>query len=122
MRNQGISVSIDDFGTGYSSLHRLQALPIDSIKIDRSFVNLIRTGQEDLPILTSMIRMAQALGLDVTAEGVETAAQAERLDALDCDHLQGYLFARPHPAPDAVTTVAASAEAAWRRNRSGRPS
>jgi diguanylate cyclase (GGDEF)-like protein/PAS domain S-box-containing protein len=100
LRARGVRVSIDDFGTGYSSLGRLQALPVDSIKIDKSFVDDLQTGHEDLPILTSMIVMAHNLGLDVTAEGVESAIQAERLVALGCGYLQGYHFARPMPADE----------------------
>jgi diguanylate cyclase (GGDEF)-like protein/PAS domain S-box-containing protein len=115
LRRLGIRVSIDDFGTGYSSLGRLHALPIDSIKIDKSFVDLIDTGAEDLPIITSMILMAHALGLDVTAEGVETAAQAERLSSLGCDYLQGYHFARPHPVGAALGHVAEEAVGTWQR-------
>jgi len=97
LRSQGTQVAIDDFGTGYSSLGRLQALPVDRLKIDMSFVRLIETGYEDLPILTSMIVMAHSLGLEVTAEGVETVAQARRLMALGCEYLQGFYFSRPRP-------------------------
>jgi diguanylate cyclase (GGDEF)-like protein/PAS domain S-box-containing protein len=101
LRSFGIRVSIDDFGTGYSSLGRLHTLPIDSIKIDKSFVDLIQEGDEALPIITSIVVMAHALGLDATAEGVETPHQAARLTALGCDYLQGYHFGRPVPAaPD----------------------
>jgi len=113
LRARGVRVSIDDFGTGFSSLGRLHTLPIDSIKIDKSFVDLIETGEEDLPIITSMIVMAHALGLDVTAEGVETAHQARRLVELGCDYLQGYHFARPQPSPAAVTSGAAAALRVW---------
>ncbi|MCU1519220.1 MAG: diguanylate cyclase, partial [Pseudarthrobacter sp.] len=97
LREAGVRVALDDFGTGYSSLGRLQELPVDAVKIDRSFVSMVRTGQERLPILSSMINMAHSLGLTVTAEGVETAAQADYLAALDCDALQGYLFSLPEP-------------------------
>ncbi|WP_426939345.1 putative bifunctional diguanylate cyclase/phosphodiesterase [Pseudarthrobacter sp. S3] len=95
LRGAGVRVALDDFGTGYSSLGRLQDLPVDTVKIDRTFVSMVRTGQERLPILSSMINMAHSLGLTVTAEGVETAVQADYLTALDCDSLQGYLFSRP---------------------------
>jgi predicted signal transduction protein with EAL and GGDEF domain len=98
LRSFGIRVSIDDFGTGYSSLGRLHTLPIDSIKIDKSFVDLIQEGDDALPIITSIVVMAHALGLDATAEGVETPHQAARLTALGCDYLQGYQFGRPVPA------------------------
>ncbi len=95
LREAGVRVALDDFGTGYSSLGRLQDLPVDTVKIDRTFVSMVRTGQERLPILSSMINMAHSLGLTVTAEGVETAVQADYLTALDCDSLQGYLFSLP---------------------------
>ena len=95
LREAGVRVALDDFGTGYSSLGRLQELPVDTVKIDRTFVSMVRTGTERLPILSSMINMAHSLGLTVTAEGVETAAQADYLTALECDSLQGYLFSLP---------------------------
>ena len=99
LRNAGVRVALDDFGTGFSSLGRLQGLPVDTLKIDQSFTSMIRTGDEKLPILSCMIAMAHGLGLSVTAEGVETAAQAEYLMKLDCDSLQGFLFSRPAPGP-----------------------
>lgn len=100
LRGHGIRVALDDFGTGYSSLGRLQELPVDILKIDQSFVSVIITGDEDLPILDSMTSMAHNLGLHITAEGVETPAQARRLLRLGCDSLQGYLFSRPVPPQD----------------------
>jgi diguanylate cyclase (GGDEF)-like protein/PAS domain S-box-containing protein len=98
LRAAGARVALDDFGTGYSSLGRLQELPVDIIKIDRTFVSMVRTGAERLPILSSMINMAHSLGLTVTAEGIETEEQANYLIALECDSLQGYLFSHPEPA------------------------
>jgi EAL domain-containing protein (putative c-di-GMP-specific phosphodiesterase class I) len=97
LRDAGARVALDDFGTGYSSLGRLQDLPVDTVKIDRTFVSMVRTGNERLPILSSMINMAHSLGLTVTAEGIETAAQADYLTALECDSLQGFLFSLPEP-------------------------
>lgn len=97
LRDEGARVALDDFGTGYSSLGRLQDLPVDTVKIDKTFISMVRTGTERLPILSSMINMAHSLGLTVTAEGVETAAQADYLAALECDSLQGYLFSLPQP-------------------------
>ena len=105
LRNAGARVALDDFGTGYSSLGRLQDLPVDTVKIDKSFVSMVRTRLERLPILSSMINMAHSLGLTVTAEGVETAAQADYLTALDCDTLQGYLFSLPEPGSRLVQAV-----------------
>ncbi len=97
LRGAGIRVALDDFGTGYSSLGRLQELPVDIVKIDKSFVSMLRTGTEKLPILTSMIHMARSLGLKVTAEGIETPEQARYLMDHGCDALQGFLFSRPQP-------------------------
>ena len=97
LRAAGAHVALDDFGTGFSSLGRLQGLPVDTLKIDQSFVSMINTGTEQLPILNAMIGMAHGLGLTVTAEGVETAAQARYLMSLHCDSLQGFLFSGPHP-------------------------
>ena len=111
LRAAGIRVALDDFGTGYSSLGRLQELPVDAVKIDKSFVSMLRTGEERLPILTSMIHMAHSLGLRVTAEGIETPAQARYLMEHECDSLQGYYFARPVPAVRREAAMAQSAEA-----------
>lgn len=101
LRGHGVRVALDDFGTGYSSLGRLRELPVDILKIDRSFVFVIITGDENLPILSSMTAMAHHLGLRITAEGVETPVQAGHLLRLGCDSLQGYLFSPPVP-PDGL--------------------
>ncbi|WP_457972235.1 putative bifunctional diguanylate cyclase/phosphodiesterase [Arthrobacter sp. D1-17] len=111
LRRAGVRVALDDFGTGYSSLGRLQDLPVDAVKIDKSFVSMIRTGAEKLPILSSMINMAHSLGLKVTAEGVETAAQAAYLTDRQCDSLQGYLFSFPEPAAGLEIAILRSADA-----------
>ena len=111
LRAAGIRVALDDFGTGYSSLGRLQDLPVDVVKIDKSFVSMLQTGVEKLPILTSMIHMARSLGLKVTAEGIETPAQARYLIEHGCDALQGYLFSRPVPESERQDAVRKSAAA-----------
>ena len=123
LRNAGVRVALDDFGTGFSSLGRLQGLPVDTLKIDQSFTSMIHTGDEKLPILSCMIAMAHGLGLTVTAEGVETEAQAEYLMKLDCDSLQGFLFSRPTGGPDLQPAIARSNEAftALRRERIAGP-
>ncbi|MHC6220848.1 putative bifunctional diguanylate cyclase/phosphodiesterase [Arthrobacter sp. MMS24-S77] len=105
LRRQGIRVALDDFGTGYSSLGRLQDLPVDILKIDRTFVSVIHSGVEDLPILTSMSAMAHHLGHRITAEGVETPEQARHLLRLGCHSLQGYLFARPVPPEELAAAI-----------------
>ncbi|WP_307459447.1 sensor domain-containing protein [Pseudarthrobacter oxydans] len=111
LRNAGVRVALDDFGTGFSSLGRLQGLPVDTLKIDQSFTSMIHTGDEKLPILSCMIAMAHGLGLTVTAEGVETSAQAEYLMKLDCDSLQGFLFSRPTGGPGLQPAIARSNDA-----------
>jgi diguanylate cyclase (GGDEF)-like protein/PAS domain S-box-containing protein len=105
LRDAGVRIAMDDFGTGYSTLGRLQELPLDNVKIDRSFVAMIKTGQEQLPFFATMINAAHALGLKVTAEGIETPAQAKYLMDRGCDSLQGYLFAKPAPASHLAGTM-----------------
>ncbi|MFP4639573.1 MAG: EAL domain-containing protein [Guyparkeria sp.] len=97
LRDSRISVSIDDFGTGFSSLSYLKNLPIDTIKIDRSFVQHVETSDDDAAIVQGVISMAHHLGLRVVAEGIETDTQREILTRYGCDILQGYFFARPMP-------------------------
>jgi len=97
LRASGIRVSIDDFGTGYSSLSYLQRFPVDTVKIDRSFVSNLPGDEGAISITTAIIAMAHSLGLTVVAEGVETTDQAEFLAARGCDQAQGYLYGRPMP-------------------------
>ncbi|WP_110961598.1 bifunctional diguanylate cyclase/phosphodiesterase [Acidovorax sp. ST3] len=100
LSEQGFKLSIDDFGTGYSSLAYLKRLPVDELKIDKSFVMGMETGEDDAMIVRSTIDLAHNLGLTVVAEGVETAAILDRLRALACDEAQGYHIARPLPVDD----------------------
>ena len=94
LRDAGYNISIDDFGTGYSSLSYLTRLPIDTLKIDRSFVS---GAQRSSIVLSTIIAMARALGIGVVAEGVESEAQRDELINSGCDALQGFLLGKPMP-------------------------
>jgi diguanylate cyclase (GGDEF)-like protein len=98
IRAMGVSIAIDDFGTGFSSLSYLAKLPVDKLKIDRSFVTDMAVGPQGLALVSTIINLAHALKLMVVAEGVETQDQAHLLRVLNCDEMQGYLFSKPVPA------------------------
>jgi EAL domain-containing protein (putative c-di-GMP-specific phosphodiesterase class I) len=98
LREGGIRIAIDDFGTGYSSLSYVKRFPIDTLKLDRTFVNGLPDDPDDASIALAVIKMAHSLDLTVVAEGVETPQQREFLAGHGCDQMQGYLLARPQPA------------------------
>jgi diguanylate cyclase (GGDEF)-like protein len=100
LKGIGVKLAIDDFGTGYSSLSYLQRFPIDSLKIDRSFISGVTSGIEDSALTEAIIRMARSLSIDTVAEGIEHPEQLERLRELGCGSGQGFLLARPVPADD----------------------
>ncbi len=106
IRALGIGLVLDDFGTGYSSLSYLRRLPLDTIKIDRSFVDGIDDDNSTLPIVQAVIALAHGLGIEVVAEGIETVGQMARLRQLGSDRGQGYYYARPQP-PEALTALLA---------------
>ncbi len=97
LREMGVRIAIDDFGTGFSSLSRLDRLPVDVLKIDRSFVAALQDGYGDAPLVAAVVALGHALGLTLVAEGIEDVHQRERLAELGCDEGQGYLFGRPIP-------------------------
>lgn len=99
LRAIGVRFSIDDFGVGYSSLSYLHRLQVDAIKLDRSFVQSIDTDDGARRLVTAMIGVAQALGLNIVAEGVETEEQRAAVVAAGCPYMQGFYFSRPQPAP-----------------------
>lgn len=103
VKRAGISIAIDDFGTGFSSLNYLKRLPVDKVKIDKSFISEVISDTRDAAIAQSIISLAHNLQLKVIAEGVETEAQHAFLRKYNCDEFQGYLFARPMPYADFVT-------------------
>jgi len=109
LKEKGFSVSLDDFGTGYSSLSMLARLPIDKLKIDRSFVTQIETEARSMAITETVIALGHKLGMSVVAEGVETISVFSRLQTMGCNHFQGYLFSRPLPSNELVN---------WEKTRS----
>jgi len=100
LRTLGIRIALDDFGTGYSSLSYLQSFPFDKLKIDRSFIQNLLTRDGATAIVHAITELANALGIETTAEGVEETAQLEELRAHGCSSVQGYLFAEPMTAGD----------------------
>ena len=98
IRKMGIIVAIDDFGTGFSSLSYLAKLPVDTVKVDRSFVVDMTSGPSGLSLMSAIISLAHSLNLKVVAEGVETDEQSRLLRLLGCDEMQGFLFSKPVPS------------------------
>jgi EAL domain-containing protein (putative c-di-GMP-specific phosphodiesterase class I) len=118
LQARGVAISLDDFGTGYSSLSRLRELPIDKLKIDRTFVRGMFTNSQDAAIVSAILFIAKSLGLQTTAEGVETPEQMDSLMQQECSLVQGFLLGRPMPA--AAMTELLSQDGAPTRLRNAR--
>jgi diguanylate cyclase (GGDEF)-like protein len=114
LRKQGVRISVDDFGTGYSSLSRLATLPLDELKIDRSFIAAMQTDERQHALVATIIAMADTLGLTPVAEGIETPEQHDALTAIGCTLGQGYLIARPAPASHMQALIPADARTSQR--------
>jgi EAL domain-containing protein (putative c-di-GMP-specific phosphodiesterase class I) len=121
LRAMGLHLSVDDFGTGYSSFSYLKHFPLDTLKIDRAFIREITSDPDDAAISTAIIALGHALGLTVTAEGVETEAHVNLLREQGCDEMQGYFFSRPVTADRLAELLAAKRNGSKPRSRRIRP-
>ena len=122
LAHAGISVSVDDFGTGYSSLTHLRQLPLREVKVDKSFVINMTTDPGDAAIVRSVIDLARNLGLEVVAEGVETAEAWDTLTTWGCDRVQGYYLAKPLPPEEMTAWLMDRPAAGASQFIAGRPS
>jgi EAL domain-containing protein (putative c-di-GMP-specific phosphodiesterase class I) len=105
LKGLGVRMSMDDFGTGYSSLSYLHSLPLDVLKIDRSFIAAMEQSAESLQIVRTIMSLARNLGMDVIAEGTEVVEQVARLQSMGCEYGQGYYFSRPVDLPAAMALL-----------------
>ena len=107
LQDMGIRLVLDDFGTGYSSLTYLRSLPVETLKIDKSFIDKLAIDEVSAKIICSIIEMAHILDKSVIAEGVEIKQQLDYLSDISCDIIQGYLFSRPVPEEEVIPLLAA---------------
>jgi len=119
LKGIGVSLALDDFGTGYSSLSCLTTFPFDKIKIDKSFIRDLSEREDCLAIVQSVIGLGACLGMETTAEGIETPLQLQRVRALGAEAGQGYLFSKPLSVADVETMLARQASAADTMRRAG---
>jgi EAL domain-containing protein (putative c-di-GMP-specific phosphodiesterase class I) len=111
IKELGVQIAIDDFGTGYSSLAHLQRLPVDVLKIDRSFISGLHEKPEGKTLVQTLVQLGKALSIETCAEGIEEESELELLRTTECDSAQGYLFAKPLPAGDVETYLREAAAA-----------
>ena len=105
IKDYGIKISLDDFGTGFSSLSYLKGLPIDTLKIDKSFIDTVIDDESTQVIAESIVSMVKKLGYETVAEGVETKEQFEYLKKIECDNIQGFLLGKPMPEEELVSLM-----------------
>jgi EAL domain-containing protein (putative c-di-GMP-specific phosphodiesterase class I) len=105
LHKAGVSIALDDFGTGFASLIHLKQFPVDHIKIDQSFVQNLTCDDGDAAIVSAIVNLGHAMGIHVTAEGVENTEQMTRLREAGCDFAQGYLYAKPRPGAEVPKTI-----------------
>ena len=105
IKDYGIKISLDDFGTGFSSLSYLKGLPIDTLKIDKSFIDTVIDDESTQVITESIVSMVKKLGYETVAEGVETEEQFEYLKKIECDNIQGFLLGKPMPEEELVSLM-----------------
>ena len=105
LRDLGVSIALDDFGTGYSSLNYLRKLPIDTVKIDKSFIDDISKDFKGECIIEKIVELAHLLDLNVVAEGVENKEQVEFLSRIDCDVIQGYFYSKPRTFDEVLELI-----------------
>ena len=117
LRNMGVRIALDDFGTGYSSLSYLRSFPFDKIKIDRSFVTDLKSGTPASAIIRAITTLADALGMETLAEGVEFQEQADMLRFEGCQQVQGYFYSRPMASRDATTLISELGGGFWPAER-----
>ena len=120
LKRLGVRLAIDDFGTGYSSLSYLQQFPVDILKIDRSFIESLLRGPNELALVRTIVSLARILGLRTVAEGVEDEKQQRQLATLGCDAAQGFLFGRPMPAREIAALLEAGVVPLRKRTKGSR--
>ena len=105
LKEMGVKIAIDDFGTGYSSLSYLNSFPIDLLKVDKSFIDIMNESDSSKQYVEAIISLGHIMGFEVIAEGVEEEAQLETLRSINCDYIQGFIWGRPLPSEEAAKLI-----------------